>query len=767
MPHKGVPRAMRKERHAGSYRDPAESAKVRPLTEGNVVVLAAEKKFNRRQNWVSTMSDAEISEARTIITTRFGAAEPTTDAIAAKMEAWEKQHAGEWMDSEHDDEGHIFLNKTLERVQTVGSFLHGMVLQIPRMVEFHPAPTSLIGLEEMWRRAKLKEVLQNYYFDDLWRIRHTLLPDYIRTFLKFSCGIIKTDYHEDQGKPDLRFVVKDRGLQYIDPHARRMRDAAWWIEKEFYSREAVEEMFRFGSWHRPSDFPDLAPSAIVSGTTGDSILKRLYGANFNSQVPVPADELVEVWHYYQAPTNSRPALYSVLIGGTNGWLARHGPNPFAYKGIPYRGGSFDPHEWRVDGTGLVAMHTALQEIINTALNMRLDDWRNNLWNPVFIPEDLVDSTTRRDWDERQKLIRVSKEVWKMLSQVGGDINKLIGKFPISSEESMQLYQDLNFFLGQMNEIGHAGDVFRGQSPSKVTTGIEIQEVMAANQGAFRPAFMSIMHTVEEIAEISQAYFADPDFYGPERLVIATDGRYEDVIQDWQFSQGNFKARAVSFDETDVDITITAVNAADALLSRTFRAGMIQNIFAAIGQVPGMFETVQDRLDFVPMILDLIRSVVTDVDRYERSAEDAAKLAQERAQGAEAAAQKQQQMQVATQVQILQAVEAAKAKREVAVLQAKTEAAVATGQAEAEIGQQEAEAEQRRKLEVLSAETEGAIRKIVTQVTAENQAKIGEMLREHMQTMQRMVLEQRLEVQAAKQTGAAVSVGVGGNAVNQQ
>src|SRR3990167_2368933 len=364
-----MPRSMKREmareraQADRSAREPSESPRVKAATEGNAVVVHAERRFNRRGNWVPTMSAQEIAEARTIFQTRFQAAKLKTDAVATKMEGWEAQYQGQWQDDVHVDEEHIFLGKTRERVQTVGSFLHGMTLQVPRLVEFMPAPQSLVGLEEMWRRAKLKEALQAYYFDDIWKVRHTVLPDYIKTFLKFTTGIVKVDYYEDASKPDLRFQVLDRALQYPDPYARRMRDAEWWIDREFWSRASVEDMFRSGHWHRPQDFPDQAPSAAISSTSSQA-LRRLYGDNLDSAVPVSADELVTVDHYYVGPTRSRAELYGVVVGGESGWLVRYGPSPWAYKGIPMRGGSFDPHEWYIDGTGLVAMRTATQEIIN-------------------------------------------------------------------------------------------------------------------------------------------------------------------------------------------------------------------------------------------------------------------------------------------------------------------------------------------------------------------------------------------------------------------
>lgn len=763
MPHRAVPRAVKRERArvgepSSSFRSPAESPKVSALTKSTAVVIRAEKRFNNRKNWAPTMGDAELAEVRTVLQTRFHAAEAVTDEVAGKMNNWEKQFQGEWQDSSHIDDEHIFLNKTREQVQTVGAFLHGMVLQVPRLVEFHPAPSSMVGFDEMWRRAKLKEGLQSYYFDDIWRIRHTVIPDYIRTFLKFTTGIIKTSYREDRNKPDLCFEVKDRALQYIDPYARRMRDASWWFDREFWSRSAVEEMFQMGHWHRPHGFPDVAPSSVIS-QANDGALRRLYGDNFDAQVPVPEDELVTVDHYYQAPTNLRGGLYGVTLGGENGWLVRYGPTPWAYDGIPFRGGSYDPHEWRIDGTGAVAMHTALQEIINTALNLRMDDWRNNLWDPKLIPEKLVTDKTMEDWNKRSKLVRVSNEVWELLQgSPGAKIGNMIGDLGINSRESLQLYQDLSFLLGQSKEIGHTGDIFRGQSPSKVTTAAEVQEVLSANQSTFRPAFMSIMHTIEEMAEISQAYFSDPDFFGTERILIATGGRYRDVVKDWHHESSDVRARSVSFDEMDVEVNITAMNAADAMLARTFKSGMIRDLLGAIGAVEGLFDEMRDRVDFVPLVMDFMRSVTTDVDAYERSPQEAAEKKQEREQ--------KQQKGIAMQAKMeqvkAQAKEGARAQREVAVAKAESQLDQAAAQNDAAL-------ETRKELALLGPTTRNDIEKIVAQVNAEHQATIQEMLLKFTQTVKQMVLEQRLEVEAAKELGktnATVSVGTGGNQVNQ-
>lgn len=707
-----------------------------PLVTTNVVVGPWERGLNRRANLASTLTDSETAEVNNLIDRRYESAERQTDDMALRMEQLERMYRAEWEESTHYDEEHIYLAKGREALQVVSAFLYGMVSQLPKLVEFQPTPRNLHHVLPMWRQAKLAEALTNYYFDDIWKIRHTVIRDFIKVFLKFPSAHIRVDYHESAHDPDLRFKVVDRALQYIDPHAHRASEAKWWIEKEFWERSAVQEMFDRGHWHRPYDLPDMVPSVMMTGTD-DAVMRRFFGSNYNSNIPVETDDLVEVWIYRQAQVKGLDDRYAVRLGGLGGWLVRYGPNPFPGPEIPYCGDSFDRHEWQIDGHGLLEMHEALQEVINTVLNLRLDDLRESVWSPAMVPEDLITDQTIQDIEDRQKLIRGNKEVIQWYAQNKIRLQDLFSKLPINDKESTHLYQDLAFLLGQNQQVGHSSDVFRGQTPSKVTTAQEIQEALTNNQGVFRPAFMSVMTTIEEAAQITTAYFRNRDFFGEERIILATGGRYQDVVKAWDVNQDGVRAAAVKFDDMNVDMTISAINGADAMLSRTFKAAVIKEMLASIGQVEGLFEELRDRFDFVPLIIDLFRSVSSDIDQFERSDEDAAKIAKARMDRQRQA----QAQQIETESLAARAIEGAKSEREVRSIQTRASADAAKEAAK------------------MSQDFANQLKLIVAQEGAQMRREVQLMLQEHLQKMQEMRLEQKLEIEAQTQ-GADAAVGAG-------
>jgi hypothetical protein len=742
MPHARAPRAERRQRaKALPYLEPLiprEAKAALPMVQSSKVVQFPRlmQQQNRRENLLPTLSQTEIETINTLIDRRYEAASPITDEMAVKMDRLEAMYRGEWLDASHDEEEHIYLAKAREALQVVHAFLYGMVLQVPKLVSFRPTPTSLVQVTPMWRSAKLGEALTNYYFEDIWDIRHGVLRDFIKMFLKFPVGILRVDYLESDVQPDLRFTLCDRALQYIDPHCHRIKDAGWWIEKEFWSRSAIEEMFATGHWDRPPDLPDSLPTLISTGTD-DAILRRFFGSRHNSNIPVESDDLVEVWFYRQARGRGIDDVYAVKLGGIGGWLVRYGPNPFPGPDIPYCGDSFDRHEFQVDGHGLLEMHEALQEIINTVLNLRLDDLRESLWSPVGLPANLVTEQTKEDIEDRQKFVRFNQDLLEQMRERGVRLGDLIEKIPINDKESTHLYQDLAFLLGQNQSVGHSSDVFRGQTPSKVTTAQEIQEALSNNQGVFRPAFMSIMKTVEDAAQIALSYFRDPDFFGEERIILATGGRYQDVIRQWDVDDGDVRAAAVRFDDMQVDVSINAINGADAMMARTFRAAVVKEMLASIGQVDGMFEELRDRFDFVPLIIELFRDVVTDIDSIERSEEEAQQRAQNRMQ--------QQQQQTAQGIQL----EALRARAQ----------EEAKGAREQQTIQVRASADAARDAMRLDKETANAIREIVAEANATERKELRLMFQEHLLELQRMQEEQRLEIEAQTK-GADSKVGPG-------
>ena len=750
MAHRRVPRAMKRAMFQEARNEApylmgtmaGESSKVRGLvSRDNVTYLAPLREQARQWNWLPDMSIAAIEEVNNTIDRRYESAAPVTDAQSEKMERLERLYNGEWENKEHEDEERIFLAKGREALQVVSAFLYGMLLQVPKLLEFRPAPTTLIGLKEAWRSAKLSEALTNYHFDDLWKIRHTVLRDYTKVFLKFSTGIIRTDYFPSMTQPDLRFAVVDRALQFFDPYAHKIKECKWWIEKEFWERSAVEDMFKMGHWIRPKDLPDIVPS-VMSTASNDATLRRFFGSIAIGTPSIEADELVEVRKYIQAPGRGLEHRYACQLGGTGGWLVGYGPNPSPYKGIPYSGDSFDRHEWQIDGKGLLEMHQALNEVINTLLNLRLDDVKQNIWSPSIVPEDLINDQTLDDIENRAKLVRGDKDVIASYVQLGKRLQDYVMPLPINAKSSEAVYQDIAFAMGQSDRAGHSGDVFRGQSPSKVTTAQEIHEVLSNNQGVFQPAFMSIMQVVEDMGEIANAYFRNPDFYGEERIMLATGGRYEDVVKQWDFDSDGLRAARVSFDQMNQDVTIRATNGAEAMLARTFKAAVVKDLIASIGQVEGLFPELQDRFDLVPIIIDMFRGVVADVDSFERTPEQIKQRQEERAQ------RSQQGLAQQTQLATL----AARAKEE----------AKADGQIKAAQGAAAAEAS--RDALRISQESEAKMRELLAEHSAAERHELRVLLLEHVHTMKEMMLEQKLEIEAAKAAPKS-SVGGGGNRVN--
>lgn len=742
MPHRRVPNAIKRQmRDAQNLVPPyargteVDTRAVAPMvTKGNVIYLPGNRQRIAAWNQIPRMSQGEIEVVQNLIDRRYDSADKITQDQAQKMFRQEKMYNGEFIDPEHEKEEHIYLAKAREALQVVHAFLYGMVLQVPKLLEFRPAPTTLNGLDSQWRSAKLSEALTNYYFDDLWKIRHTVLRDFIKVFLKFSVAIIKTDYFETGTQPDLRFSVVDRALQHFDPNAHKIKECKWWIETEFWERSAIEEMFQMGYWARPLNLPDMVPS-IFQSALSDNTLRRFFGDTGGAGLPVDSDQLVEVRFYRQAPIKGLDHRYAVQLGGTGGWMVAYGPNPFPSKEMPYSGDSFDRHEWQVDGHSLLDMHASINEVVNTLLNIRLDDVRQNLWSPRGVAAAMIDDTTLDDIANRSKFVRLNDKFIEGLINAGKKLSDYSMEMGINANSSSPVYQDIQFLLGQENQAGHAGDVFRGQSPSKVTTAQEVHEVLSKNQGAFQPAFMSIMQTVEDMGQTANSYFRSRDFYGEERIMLATGGRYQDVVKQWDFDNGEVRAASVSFDQMNTDVTIRATNGAEAMLARTFRASVTKELISSIGQVEGLFPELQDRFDMVPIIMDMFRGVVSDIDQFERPLEEVAQRQQARQ-----AAQKQAQ---AEQIQL-------EALRERASVEAKTSGELQKIQTRAAV-------EASRDAMNLQTAAENAMREMLAKHDIEFKNEMKKMLVEHAFEIQKMILDAKLETPTAESSKSKVSV----------
>lgn len=752
----------------------SEAAK--PLVEaGNVIRLPQQQGYDAKWNLAPRMSDEETSDVMGIIQDRYFAAKPITDDAAVKMAKWELQYQGVWQDPREEQDEHIFLAKTRQRVRIVHAFLMGLIMQMPKLLEFRPKVQTVAALKEEWQRAKLAEALVLYYMDDIWRLRVDVLPDFVKMMLKFTMGALMVSYENDPHQPDLKFNTMDRALLYFDPNTHKRRDCGWLIVKDFITRSKLDEEFQKGSYFKPRGF-NIDSAGLISGSTSDETLRRLYGANYASSMPIQQDELVERWHLFQPPGKGGESRYACTLGGEgNNFLAAYGENPWPYKGIPVVWKSYDPHEWQADGTGMVEMETGLQVLLNTAVNARVDDWKRNLWAPHAIPEQFVNATTLQDWKERQSLVRFNQEAMDPLIEQGKSLQNYIVPLNMRADNSLQLFQDMQFFLSQGDEMGHTSQPFQGQATAKVMTASEVQEVLSRNQGVFRMPFMQIMRAVEEVGEISLQYFKDPTFFGPERILMTVGPTLDAVVKDWQFNDGNNRAVGITPDQMDVDVTIIATNGADALLARGYKAMVGSQLMQAVGQVEGLFPEIRDKINWKEFVLDQLRAGTSDVSMYELTPEQEAQRKAERQKEQKAAMEQQQQQmqqQMQLQAQVEQAKANAKAQGDIAVNRDKA-------QAEAAMEQRRLQTEMQAGMAQMAMQVKAEIQKTLTEIAAKSEADrkllavelgndLKKMLVDSFLTKDQMRLEAALELKAAEQApGSHVSVGKGGNIINQQ
>lgn len=614
MPHRHKPRRNKAER-------------MLVTTENVVRVPRSVFPGADRVNMVPRMDFSKKQEVTSIIDARYQTARQQTDKIAAQMEKEDKQYNAEWQDPSIDDEK-IFLPKTREFVQTVYAYVMLLVSQLDPLVTMQPQVSSIWASNEEYRRAKVAEALVDYHFDDLWKLRDDVFPRWLKAFLKHSMAIWKVTYREDSFFPDLKIDVVDRSLMYIDPIARDIREARWVIERYFLPKSEVEQRIKDGHWHLAREVADRVMHNTVQ--IDEANLRRFYGDNFNSQFSVEEDELIEVWDYWQAPVKGLDDVYAVVLGGEDGELVRYGRNPFPYKGLPYRAKSYDPDEFRPDGTSLVEQYRPIQEVVNNFLNMRLTDVRKNIIRPVAATGRFITAETQDDFKDGHKIVRLSEEVMDAAKDPAFDLRKHFVELPIGTSTQELLIGDLPFILGQGKETANVSDVFRGQAPPHQATLGQVQEQLNRNQGVFRPIYMQVMRGFEELAEICMEYFKDPDYFPAPRIIqIIGENRYKDVLAGWHNPGGSMFIREITADEMDVDVTVDAVNGADALASRTFLITSLEQIFQSIGQIPELFNELREEMDFSRVVELMLNASGHDIEGIRMSPEAKQDKARER------------------------------------------------------------------------------------------------------------------------------------------
>ena len=607
---------------------------------------------NDRENLVKRMEDDAKLEVFSLIEDRWESARQKTDELAELMANWDKQYDGLFQDDTIDDiDEKIFLPKTREQVQAIYSYLILLVSQLNPIVTMRPMVSTVEASEDEYKQAKIAEALLNFYFDDVWKIRDNFLPRWLKTFLKYSAGIAKITYIEDENLPDLKLDIVDRSFLYIDPSAGDIKDARFVIERYFLPRSEVEQRIAEGHWEFPDDQIDfLHPATDLENS---ETFKRIFGDTFK-HTTVTEDELIEVWDYWQAPIGGLTDVYAVVLGGQDGHLVRYGRNPFPYKGIPYRGKSFDPDEYRVDGKGLVEQYAPFQEVINTFVNLRVTDVRENIKTPVTMPEQFVDATTQEDFKNGNKFVRLAPEVFEnMMKDPSFDLRKFIQPLPVTTSTGEILTADLPFLLAQGSESSNVSDVFRGQAPPHQATLGQIQEQLSRNQGAFRPVYLQVMRFLEEISEICLSYFKSPEFFPEERIIqVVGENKYVKEIGDFHKAGGNLNVRSISPDELDIEVIPDCVSQADILASRTFLVSSLEQIFQGIGQVPELYNELRQKLDFSAIVEHMLNSSGFDLELIKLSEQEAQEKQQSEKQAQQQALQEQlQQQEAAAQLQI--------------------------------------------------------------------------------------------------------------------
>ena len=486
--------------------------------------------------------------------------------------------------------------------------------------------------------------------------------------------------------------------------------------------------------------------AVSAGAGNSEALKRYFQENWDHVSSVKEDELIEIGYYWQAGSRGLGDAFAVVIGEQR-FLVRYGKIPFSYKGIPFRGKSYDPHEWQLDGTGLLEIDRGIQEVTNTLFNLRLDDVRQNMMAPYITTGRFVDQTTLDDAAARRRLWRASEESYEASqNDPNFDLSKHFFRLQLEAATD-GIFQDLAFILGQGKENTNVQDVFQGQMPQKQATLGEVREVLERNMGVFKPIWTQMMRAIEEIAEIAFEYYKDPLFFGENRIIsIVGQNRYAETVKGWA-QVGDMTVREVSADEMDVDATIVAVSAADAFMARTLRVSTINEFMASTGQNPGVWDEIKDHYEWAEIFGEVFQQGGFDLERTKRTPEKVQQIQKSR-QDAQQAAQKEA---LSTQLQLLQA----------------KEQAAAAG--EAQVAQVKSQAEMQREHGRIKAEAETDLRQILTQTRVELAADLQKIETElelkRRNAMEQMLLEFRLEM-AAQMQGLKVSIGVGGNQINK-
>ncbi len=682
----------------------------------------------RKGNLVRKMDSQGVLELEEMIQRRQDSAEELTNLVSKEIERSERQFKGlfaktskfheqhEWDDPEEDDV-RIFMRKTMEQIQIVYSHLDGLTGQLNPLLTMKPSVSGLYPPEEEFKRAKVKELLVNFYLDKN-RFKKDILSRWRWNFLKHPSAYLRVLYRSDPVEPDIEIELVDRGMLYIDPYIMTgdIKDAAWVIERGVVTRDEAHQNIEDGHWHVPEGVGDVSN---LFAPPQDETVRRLIGGNVGAtdHRGPERDDLIEVLHYWQAERRGNPHAYGVLLGGKNGKLVRWGPNPFPYTGIPYRGKSYIRDPYKPDGTSLSMQYRSIQETFNTLFNLRIEDVLENVKQRWHVIASLFNDQTKGDHENNQKYVRLADDFAQQILTEGRKLSDFMIA-PAGGDSTQHLLSDLQYLGGEGQQQTSTKDVFRGGNPQSGATLGQFQEQLMRSLGVFRPIFSQEMTLIEEVGQILDVYFSDEDFFGPERIVsIIGPNRYKDVIGG--FTDGGLTglgARKITPDEMDVDVTVEVLNQAEHMASRTLRLAQQDVFFESLRHHPELAKQAGEEINFPALFRKRLEDMGEDIEAITYTPEEKQKRAQE-----QKAEQEQAMMQEGQFAAILsQSEEQAKMIREIRVVQEK------------------AKAESQRDSAKITTEHQADIAEILAKANADNRAAMVEMLQDHQQKMEAML-----------------------------
>jgi hypothetical protein len=617
-----------------------------------------------RENIIPRMNSGARLEVQGIIRERLDTASPQTEDMKSLMAKLDLQYRGLFQDDMGDAEERFFLPKTREDADIIYAFILDTVTQLRPLVQMEPKLTSIMNATREYKQAKVAEFLIQFYFNDVWKIVDNQFPTWLKHFLKYPQAIYKVSYFETDYNPDLMLDVVDRALLYLDPGPKRIQECQWIIEREFITRHEVMERIDRKDWIIPSDNASSFEAHMTTGNTTDDELARFMGSNNrnDNNTSVEADELVEVFHYWQYPRKGLDDLYAVMVGGIEGSLVRYGRNFNPFKHNQYIGASYNQGD-RPDGISLVEQKRPHQKLINSWVNMRNDDVLANVQQSQFLDGALMDKAAQDAIERGDRYIPAAEEVAEAWRNTGKKLSDAFGPTTGGTSTGELLSSDLPFILGQSSESSHLSDVFRGGNPPPGTPLGIVQEQLTRNAGFFKPIIRQVMLPFERIAEIMLEYHKDEEFYPTERVIsIVGKNHYADVIDGWQDiagEGGDVQAVAIEPDMLDVDVKFNAVSGADAFAAKTILNSTISSLFQGLGQIPEMVAEIKKDFNFSNLWEHMLNISGLDIDKLKFTpAQKEARAKEEKA--AQNAELQQQAQQAQFQVDLQKQMEEAKA-----------------------------------------------------------------------------------------------------------